>query len=50
MGETLRQLDFAMSRLLDLYEDTKSTEIADAIDILTAYRENYINDHDQYVV
>lgn len=50
MIDELKKLDVAMQVLTDLYIDTKSTEIADALDILSQWREDYIEANSQFGV
>ena len=44
------RLDQAIEILTDLFVDTKSTEIGDALDILSAWREQYVQDNSQFGV
>ena len=46
----LHRLDQAIEILTILFVDTKSTEIADALDMLSEYREQSIEDNSQFGV
>jgi hypothetical protein len=46
----LHRLDQALEILTILFVDTKSTEIADALDILSAWREKHVQDNSQFGV
>lgn len=48
MTDTLKKLDCAMVILMELWSDTKATEIADTLSMLSAYREDYIKDNGQF--
>lgn len=50
MIDPLKILDVSMTMLTSLYQDTKATEIADALDILSAWREQYVHDNSQFGV
>lgn len=50
MADILKKLDLAMTVLTVVYSDTKATEIADALDILSAYREQYVEENSQFGV
>ncbi|MBZ5673737.1 MAG: hypothetical protein LAP61_05765 [Acidobacteriia bacterium] len=50
MSDVLKKLDLAMEVLTIVFQDTKATEVADALDILSAYREQYVQDNSQYGV
>ena len=44
------RLGQAIEILTNLFVDTKSTEIADALDMLSAYREQSVEDNSQFGV
>ena len=45
MSDHLKKLDIGMQVLLAAYEDSHASEIADALDILSTYREQYVLDN-----
>lgn len=50
MTDTTKTLDLAMELLTILFTETKATEVADALDILSAYREQTAQDNSQFGV
>jgi hypothetical protein len=46
--DTLLLLDAAMELLIELRSKTGSSEIADALDMLSAWREQYVQDNSQH--
>lgn len=48
--DILPLLDAAMKLLTELYTDTKASEIADSLDTLSAWREQYVMDNSQFGV
>lgn len=46
----IEMLDLAMTVLTQLYVDTQASEIADALDILSAWREQTVQDEGQFGV
>jgi hypothetical protein len=50
MTDVLKKLDLAMTVLAVVFQDTSATEVADALDILSAYREEYVKDNGQFGV
>ena len=50
MIDPLKIVDVAMTMLVSIQQDTKSSEIADALDILSAWREQYVQDNSQFGV
>ena len=50
MSGVLKKLDASMHSLIELFQETKASEIADALDILSAYREQYVSDNSQFGV
>lgn len=49
-SDILKKLDAATKALIEVFMDTKSTEIGDALDMLSAYREQYVEDNSQFGV
>ena len=45
MDNNIQRMDLAQQILVSLYDDTRSSEIADAMDMLSAWREQYIKDN-----
>lgn len=43
-----KRLNEAVGMLFDIYHDTKSTEVNDAIKILIEWHEQYLEDNDQF--
>lgn len=50
MNNPVKKLDLAMTALMAVYQDTKDTEIGDVLDVLSAWREEYIKDNSQFGV
>lgn len=50
MSNELKKLNLAMQLLCDLFIDTKATEIADALDILSEYHAQCIRESGQFGV
>ena len=50
MKDDLKELDTSMKILCDLFIRTKSTEIADALDILSEYHAQCLADNGQFGV
>lgn len=48
MPDTLSLLDEAIAKLIELHSFTSSSEIADALYILSMYREQYVEDNSQF--
>lgn len=48
--EITKQIDAASAILIELWQSSKSTEIADILDMLSAYREEYVESNDQFGV
>lgn len=45
---TLSKLDAAMEILISIFQETKDSAIADALDMLSTYREEYVKDNGQF--
>lgn len=50
MSDLTAKLDSAMKILISVFEDTKSTEVGDALDTLSEYRAKYVEDNSQFGV
>lgn len=50
MIDAIKQLDLAMQVLTTVFQATKASEIGDALDILSAWHEQYIEDNSQHRV
>jgi len=48
MIDVIKKLDLAMQVLTVVWEDTRATEIADALDMLSAWREEYVTENGQF--
>lgn len=48
--DTIKRLDEASAVLIALYTDTKATEIADILDMISAYREEHMEENSQFGV
>lgn len=48
MSDVLKKLDLAMTVLTVVFEDTRATEIADALDMLSAWREQYVEENSKF--
>ena len=50
MKDVLEALDAAMKLLVFVQGETHSSEIADVLDLLSEYREQYVKDNSQFGV
>ena len=50
MTNIVKQLDIAMEILTIVFSETSSSEIGDCLDMLSEFREQYIEDNSQFGV
>jgi hypothetical protein len=47
-NDVIKKLDLAMTVLTIVQQDTQSSEISDALDMLSSWREQYVQDNGQF--
>jgi hypothetical protein len=49
-SDPIKSLELAMQILVTVWEETRAPEIADSMDMLSAWREQYLEDNSQFGV